>query len=199
MCLSSLQVNVSVLRACTFFRWWWWKSGSSLLEDERDVCAPLWIHYSLFRCLLHTPLLLYTFLPPFRLYPHTPIAIPTPHSAVRSHSPWLNEVIFTQRRPLIGSQWSSKDFDGEIETNRLNFTEVVVLCRLALTDFFVANLILNIQGFNRQMNALQHAFLHTQSNKLKVTSVSVLKIWCISYLQDTGFVKHFIVFFPSCI
>lgn len=161
MCLSSLQVNVSVLRACTFFRWWWWKSGSSLLEDERDVCAPLWIHYSQFRCLLHTPLLRYTSLPPFR--PHTPIAIQPPLSTVRSRSPWLNEVIFTQRRPLRGPQWCSKDFDGEIETNRLNFTEAVVLCRLALTDFLVANLILNIQGFNRQMtNAFSHS--HTLIN-----------------------------------
>lgn len=65
MCPSSLQVNVSALWACTFFRWWWWKSASSLLEDERDVCVPLWIHYSQFRCLLHTPLLCY--IPPFHL------------------------------------------------------------------------------------------------------------------------------------
>lgn len=52
-CLSSLQVNVSVLWACTFFRRWW-KSSSSLLEDERDVCVSLQIHFSQFRCLLPT-------------------------------------------------------------------------------------------------------------------------------------------------
>lgn len=72
-----------------------------------------------------------------------------PHSAVGSQSPWLSGVIFTQRRPLIGSQWCSKDFGGEIETNRLDFTEVVVLCRPALTNYLVGNLILNIQGLNR--------------------------------------------------
>lgn len=35
-----------------------------------------------------------------------------PHSAVRSRSPWLSGVFFTQRRPLIGSRWRSEDFDG---------------------------------------------------------------------------------------
>lgn len=85
---------------------------------------------------------------------------PPPHWAVTFQAPWLDGVIFTQRRPLIGSQWCSKDFDGEIETNRLNFTEVVVRHRPALTDFLVGNLILNIQGLNRQMNASLNTFSH---------------------------------------
>lgn len=159
MCPSSLQVNVSALWACTFFRWWWWKSASSLLEDERDVCVPLWIHYSQFRCLLHTPLLCY--IPPFHLavLTHRYSTPPPPtRSAVRSRPPWLNGVIFSQRRPLIGSQWCSKDFDGEIETNRLNFAAVVVRRRPALTDSLAANLILSIQGLNRQMDALRNSF-----------------------------------------
>lgn len=68
MCRPPLQVNVSALWACTVFRWWW-KSGSSLLEDERDVCVSGWIHSSQFRCLLHTALLSPASLPPFCPYP----------------------------------------------------------------------------------------------------------------------------------
>lgn len=58
------------------------------------------------------------------------------------------------------------------------------MSRLALTDFLVANLILSIQGFNRQMNALQNAFSH--SNKVKVTSVQMLTFWFTSHLPDAG-------------
>lgn len=74
------------------------KEWFSLPEDERDVCAPLWIHYSQFRCLSH----LLRYLTP-RPRPHAPIAIETP-TQLSDASPWLNKVIFTQRRPLIGSQ-----------------------------------------------------------------------------------------------
>lgn len=72
-----------------------------------------------------------------------------PHSAVGSQSLWLSGVIFTQRRPLIGSQRCSKDFDGVIETNRLNFTEVVILWRPALTNYLAGNLIRNMQVLHR--------------------------------------------------
>ena len=53
-----------------------------------------------------------------------------PHSAVRSQSPRLSGVICTHRRPLIGSQWCSEGFDGEIETNRLNFAKAVPPCAI---------------------------------------------------------------------
>lgn len=98
------------------------------------------------------------YLPSTLLSSHIDIQPPPPRSAVRSQPPWLNGVIFSQRRPLIGSQWCSKDFDGEIETNRLNFAAVVVRRRPALTDSLAANLILSIQGLNRQMDALRNSF-----------------------------------------
>lgn len=98
------------------------------------------------------------YLPSTLLSSHIDIQPPPPRSAVRSQPPWLNGVIFSQRRPLIGSQWCSKDFDGEIETNRLNFAAVVVRRRPALTDSVAANLILSIQGLNRQMDALRNSF-----------------------------------------
>lgn len=98
------------------------------------------------------------YLPSTLLSSHIDIQPPPPRSAVRSRPPWLNGVIFSQRRPLIGSQWCSKDFDGEIETNRLNFAAVVVRRRPALTDSLAANLILSIQGLNRQMDALRNSF-----------------------------------------
>lgn len=98
------------------------------------------------------------YLPSTLLSSHIDIQPPPPRSAVRSRPPWLNGVIFSQRRPLIGSQWRSKDFDGEIETNRLNFAAVVVRRRPALTDSLAANLILSIQGLNRQMDALRNSF-----------------------------------------
>lgn len=123
-----------------------------------------------------------------------------PRSAVGSQSPWLSGVIFTQRRPLIGSQWCSKDFDGEIETNRLDFTEVVVLCRPALTNYLIGNLILNIQGLFRAVSHL---------NKVKVKSVWIFvcyicytpagyrkqalskkkNVWCVFLLAITDVLK----------
>lgn len=97
-CLSSLQVNASVLWACTFFRWWWWKSGSSPPEDERHVCAPLWIHYSQFRCLLHTPLL---YLP--STFPALPLSCQIPLSVAQwSH---LQDGITMMLRGLWWANW----------------------------------------------------------------------------------------------
>lgn len=58
---------------------------------------------------------------PHRPLLHASITIQTSHSAVRSPFSRLNKVIFTHRRPLIGSQWCSKDFDGQIETNGCEF------------------------------------------------------------------------------
>lgn len=146
MCLSSLQVNASVLWTCTFFRWWWWKSGSSLPEDERDVCAPLSIHYSHFRCLLHTPLLLYTFLAPF--HPHPPPHLPTPPLHCYSN------LALDCQIPLSMAQWSH--LHPQMSTNRIktmlkgfwwtNWNKWLwisqrLLYRASLTDFLVANLI----------------------------------------------------------
>lgn len=93
-CLSSLQVNASVLWACTFFRWWWWKSGSSPPEDERHVCAPLWIHYSQFRCLL----------PSFHLSsPSTQLSDPPLHGSMKSSSP--RDGITMMLRGLWWANW----------------------------------------------------------------------------------------------
>lgn len=125
-CLSSLQVNASVLWACTFFRWWWWKSGSSPPEDERHVCAPLWIHYSQFRCLLHTLLL---YLP--STFPALPLSCQIPLSVAQ----------WSHLHPETGSQWCSEDFDEQIETNRLNFCSSWI-ARPALNGLLVANPIL---------------------------------------------------------
>lgn len=71
---------------------------------------------------------------------------------------------------------------GEIETNRLNFTEAVVWCRPAVTDLLVGNLIFNIRGLNRQMNASQNILSLPLFNKPKVRSVWIATTWFTSDL-----------------
>lgn len=185
VCAASMHTFQMMMMKERFKSAWRWK---------RCLCSSLDSLLSIQVSLTHSSVI-----PPFHL---SVLAhhYSNPRSAVRSQSPRLNGVIFTQRRPLIGSQWCSKDFDGEIETNRANFTEVAVRRGPALTDFLVGNLILNIQGFNRQMNALQNAFSHShtlinwRSNLFQGLHFGLFftcRIW------ETGFVKHFIVCLPS--
>lgn len=102
MCLSSLQVNASELQ--------YEHPHFSDDDDERavQVCLKMkemsvllsgfiTLNSGVFCKLLSSA----TFFPPSCPHPH--IAIQTP-TQLSDPSPWLSEVIFTQRRPLIGSQ-----------------------------------------------------------------------------------------------
>lgn len=91
MCLSSLQVNVSALWACTFFRWWW-KSGSSLpWRWKRCLCFSLDSFLSIQVSFTHSAPPLYlpsTFLSsPIAIQTLTQLSDPNLHGSVESSSP----------------------------------------------------------------------------------------------------------------
>lgn len=115
--------------------------------------------------------------------PH-PTPIQTPLSC-HIPPPQLNEVIFTWRGPLIGSQWCSKAFDGEIETNRLEFQSIYrgYCISLSCANWFSYSKIL-LSAFKNVMDdwiLCKTDFSHCGCNKLKVTPACVItsKTWIL--------------------
>lgn len=172
MCLSSLLVNVSALWACTFFRWRWWKSDSSLLEDERDVCAPLCFHYSQFRCLLQTRLLLLPSTPAFHLFNSHPPLFEPPLSCRIPPSPRFNGVIFSPGHSLIRSQWSWEDFDGGNWDKSVEFHRGCCIV-LPCTNWFPGHKSHSQHSGMKQTNECiaKQIFTLTHFIKLKVMSI----------------------------
>lgn len=161
VCAMNMHIFQMMMMKERFKSAWRWKRCLRLSLDSLFSVQVSSTHFSISLYLPSTfpspsPNALHTAL-------HTSIAIQASHSAVRSPFSRLNKVIFAHRRPLIGSQWCSKDFDGQIETNGWEFRRGCCIMPPRTNWFSCSKSLSQLSGIKQKNECLANNHTHTHT------------------------------------